>query len=293
MKYKITHKTHYNYHEMVNLAHNESWLVPISSPFQNCIQTHISIEPKPAIFYEYTDFFGNKVSHFSIQQPHSQMNVIAVHHVEVNRYHFPNCPNDPTPWEDVRELLTTSFIENDLYARQFVLGSPTLPIFPEVRAYTLQSFWEKRPLLEATQDLMRRIHSDFKFVSGATTISTPLLQVFEQRKGVCQDFAHIGIACLRSIGLAALYVSGFIETIPPEGKKKMVGSDASHAWFAVYSPTFGWIDFDPTNNQLANDQYITVAHGRDYADVTPLKGVIFSSGRHQLHVSVDVVRVGY
>jgi transglutaminase-like putative cysteine protease len=120
-----------------------------------------------------------------------------------------------------------------------------------------------------------------------------LLQVFEQRKGVCQDFAHIGIACLRSIGLAALYVSGFIETIPPEGKKKLVGADASHAWFAVYSPTFGWVDFDPTNNQLSNNQYITVAYGRDYADVPPLKGVIFSSGHHQLNVSVDVVRVGY
>ena len=291
MKYKITHKTHYNYHEMVNLAHNESWLVPSSSPFQTCLQTHISVDPKPATFHEYTDFFGNKVSCFSIQQPHSKMNVIATHYVEINRSHFPNCPDDRTSWEDVRALLTTSFLEPDLYARQFVLDSPLLPIFPEVKAYTLHSFWEKRPLLAATQDLMNRIYNDFKFVSGVTTISTPLPQVFKQKKGVCQDFAHIGVACLRSIGLAAVYVSGFIETIPPEGRKKMVGADASHAWFAVYSPAFGWIDFDPTNNQLANNQYITVAYGRDYADVPPLKGVIFSSGHHQLNVSVDVARI--
>lgn len=291
MKYKIVHKTHYNYHEMVNLAHNEAWLVPISSPFQTCLRTHISIEPKPAIQHEYTDFFGNTVSCFSIQQPHSQMNVVATHQVEINRNDAFDLLNEQTTWEEVRNLLATSFSDADLYARQFVFESSLLPIFPEVSEYTLQSFWERRPLLAATQDLMQRIYRDFKFVSGATTVSTPLPQVFKQRKGVCQDFAHIGVACLRSIGLAACYVSGFIETIPPEGKKKLIGADASHAWFAVYSPAVGWIDFDPTNNRLANNQYITVAYGRDYADVPPLKGVIFSSGRHQLRVEVDVSRM--
>jgi len=219
------------------------------------------------------------------------MNVVATHQVEINRNDAFDLLNEQTTWEEVRNLLATSFSDADLYARQFVFESSLLPIFPEVSEYTLQSFWERRPLLAATQDLMQRIYRDFKFVSGATTVSTPLPQVFKQRKGVCQDFAHIGVACLRSIGLAACYVSGFIETIPPEGKKKLIGADASHAWFAVYSSAVGWIDFDPTNNRLANNQYITVAYGRDYADVPPLKGVIFSSGRHQLRVEVDVSRM--
>lgn len=293
MKYKIVHKTHYNYREVVNLAHNEAWLVPVSSSFQTCIQTYISIEPKPATQHEYIDFFGNKVSCFAIQQPHSQMNVIATHQVEVNRNYHLDLLNELTTWEEVRALLSTSFSDKDLYARQFTFESSLLPLSSEVREYALQSFWEGRPLLAATQDLMQRIHKDFKFVSGATTVATPLPSVFKQRKGVCQDFAHVGIACLRSIGLAACYVSGFIETIPIEGQKKLTGADASHAWFAVYSPALGWINFDPTNNQLANNQYITVAYGRDYADVPPLKGVIFSSGHHQLSVEVDVTRLAF
>lgn len=288
MKYKITHQTHYNYYENVNLAHNEAWLIPISSDFQTCLHTHVRIEPKPAVYHEYQDFFGNTVCYFSIQQPHSQMNVIATHQVNVNRNYN---TYEQTSWENTREILHSSYTELDLAARQFSLDSPLLPIFEEVREYALKSFTPQRPLFAASQDLMQRIYKDFKFVAGATTISTPLPEVFRLKKGVCQDFAHIGIACLRSLGLAARYVSGYIETIPPVGEEKLVGADASHAWFAVYSPTAGWVDFDPTNNQLANNQYVTVAYGRDYADVPPLKGVIFSSGLHELKVAVDVARL--
>jgi transglutaminase-like putative cysteine protease len=288
MKYKITHQTHYNYYENVNLAHNEAWLIPISSNFQTCLHTHIRIEPKPAIYHEYQDFFGNHACYFSIQQPHSQMNVVVTHQVNVNRnYNI----GEQTPWENTKEILCNSYTELDLTARQFTLDSPLLPFLQEVREYALKSFTAQKPLLVASQDLMQRIYKDFKFVAGATTTFTPLPEVFRLKKGVCQDFAHIGIACLRSLGLAARYVSGYIETIPPKGEEKLVGADASHAWFSVYSPAVGWVDFDPTNNQLANNQYVTLAYGRDYADVPPLKGVIFSSGLHALKVSVDVVRI--
>jgi transglutaminase-like putative cysteine protease len=288
MKYKITHQTHYNYYENVNLAHNEAWLVPTSSMIQTCHKTHLHIEPRPSIYHEYTDFFGNTACHFSIQQPHDKMTVTATHLVEVHRnYHT----QEPTPWEQVRDFLQESLTEEAIFASQFCLNTSFLTSLSEVKVYAQKSFRTNQPLLEASKHLMNRIFKDFKFVAGATTISTPLQQVFKQRKGVCQDFAHIGVACVRAMGLAARYVSGYIETIPAEGKEKLVGADASHAWFSVYHPTLGWVDFDPTNNQLANNQYITLAYGRDYADVPPLKGVIFSSGAHALKVSVDVLRV--
>ena len=287
-KYKITHHTHYNYYENVNLAHNEAWLLPASSSVQTCRHTHIHIEPRPAIYHEYTDFFGNTACHFSIQQPHDKMSVTATHLVEVHRYYD---TNDSTPWEEVRDFIQNSYAEDAISARQFCLETSFLTYLAEVKSYAQKSFRPGQSLIESSKHLMHRIFKDFKFVSGATTISTPLNQVFKQRKGVCQDFAHIGVACLRSLGLAARYVSGYIETLPPEGKEKLIGADASHAWFSTYHPVLGWIDFDPTNNQLANNQYVTLAYGRDYADVPPLKGVIFSSGAHALKVAVDVARV--
>ena len=288
MKYKITHQTLYNYYENVNLAHNEAWLAPISSGVQTCLQTQLNIDPKPSVYQEYIDFFGNKACHFSIQQPHDKMTVTATHLVEVHRnYNM----QETTTWEEVRDALQRSYTEETILARQFCMDTPFLYASMEVKEYAKKSFRPNRPLLEVSKNLMQRIFKDFKFVAGATTISTPLHQVLKQRKGVCQDFAHLGVACLRSLGLAARYVSGYIETIPPEGKEKLVGADASHAWFSVYHPIAGWVDFDPTNNQLANNQYITIAHGRDYTDVPPLKGVIFSSGMHALKVEVDVIRL--
>jgi transglutaminase-like putative cysteine protease len=162
---------------------------------------------------------------------------------------------------------------------------------PAIPAYALESFLPGRSLFEAVHDLMNRIHRDFEFKPGLTTIATPLANVMEQHKGVCQDFAHLAIACLRSMGLPARYVSGYVETIPPPGKEKLSGVDASHAWFSVFIPQTGWIDFDPTNNMIPTDQHISIGWGRDYSDITPLKGVVFSSGQHALHVSVNVKRV--
>ena len=158
----------------------------------------------------------------------------------------------------------------------------------EIKAYAKVSFKGKRSLYEASFELMQRIFTDFDFVSGFTSIATPLNMVMKEKKGVCQDFAQIAIACLRSVGLPARYVSGYIETLPPPGKEKLIGSDASHAWFSVYIPKFGWIDFDPTNNQIPKNQHITVSYGRDYYDVAPLKGVIYSNGENKMKVSVDI-----
>jgi len=178
-----------------------------------------------------------------------------------------------------------------LDASQFVLDSPTVVVNDLILDYALKSFPPGRPLIDAVHDLMQRIFHEFNYDPEFSTIATPLKDVLEHRSGVCQDFAHLAIGCMRSMGLAARYVSGYIETEPPPGKERLVGADASHAWFSAYLPEHGWLDFDPTNNQLPGERHITVAWGRDFADVTPLKGVAFGSGEHELKVSVDVLAI--
>ena len=178
-----------------------------------------------------------------------------------------------------------------LEAREFVLNSPLISIFPTLADYARLSFPANRPLLEAVHDLMQRIYQDLKFVPGVTTIATPLSEVLQKRRGVCQDYAHLMVGCLRAQGLAARYVSGYIETIPPPGQEKLQGADASHAWCSVFVPGLGWVDFDPTNNLIPTDQHLYLGWGRDFSDVTPLKGVFFSTGNHKLKVSVDVSRL--
>ncbi len=189
-----------------------------------------------------------------------------------------------------RDQVRTATDPDAITATEFVLDSPLIEITEQLRAYAQPSFSPQRPQVEVVYDLMQRIHQNFEFRPGFTDTSTPLAEVLEHRRGVCQDFAHLGIGCLRSMGLPARYVSGYIETLPPPGKEKLQGADASHAWFGVYVPGFGWIDFDPTNNQVPSDQHVVVAFGRDFSDVTPIKGVIFGAGQHELSVAVDVER---
>lgn len=196
-------------------------------------------------------------------------------------------PAKVIPWEVVKEEINADQNADILDVRQYILDSPLIQAIPELRDYVEISFTENRPIVETVEELTTRLYIDFAFDPDSTTIATPLFDVIKHRCGVCQDFAHLGIGCLRSIGLAARYVSGYIETQPPPNEVKLVGSDASHAWFSVYIPNMGWVDFDPTNNQIPTDRHITVAWGRDYSDVTPLKGVVFGSGRHELSVSVD------
>jgi transglutaminase-like putative cysteine protease len=291
MKYRITHRTAYSYSSPVNLCHNEAHLRPRACNMQTVLEHKLLIEPQTAAYSERVDFFGNHVAYFAVQQPHTSLVVTAISEVERDtdngQLHF----YSNACWEEsvkrVRDQLTPANLE----ARQYLLDSPMVTASADIAAYAAVSFPPQRPLVEAVHDLMERIHSDFTYDPGFTEIATPLQAVFEHRRGVCQDFAHLAIACLRAHGLAARYVSGYLETQPPPGQEKLEGADASHAWFAVYDPDVGWLDFDPTNNKIPMDQHITTAWGRDYADITPLKGIIFGGSKHKARVGVDVQRI--
>lgn len=299
MNYRITHETQYRYSEPVTLCHNEARLIlrPVSNRFfqQTCISSWLTVTPRPDALREQKDFFGNRVTYFSIQHSHTQLNVKVTSEVQVEPAEdigdIPHVSLSSVPWEDARDQLRRNSRSQALDARQFALDSPMVSVFPDLAGYAERSFPPGRPILEAVYDLMQRIYKDFKFVSGFTTIATPLSDVLNHRQGVCQDFAHVAVGCLRAKGLAARYVSGYIETLPPPGQERMAGADASHAWFSVYVPDIGWADFDPTNNLMPKNQHITLAWGRDYSDVTPLKGVVFSGGQDELSVSVDVQRI--
>jgi transglutaminase-like putative cysteine protease len=293
MKYRVTHTTRYLYNEPVSTCHNVGRLRLRRTAQQTCNSSRLIVDPPPAVNHEWQDMYGNNLDFFSIQQPHGELTVTARSEVEVV---LPGSLLDgafPMAWEQVRDYLRSH--SNDplaLEARQFVLESDFIEFSREAGAYSAVSFEQGRPLLAAVEDLMRRIHRDFTYDPDFSDIATPLREVLAHRKGVCQDFAHLAIACLRMQGLAARYVSGYLETIPPEGQERLTGSDASHAWFSVFVPYQGWVDFDPTNDQIPVDQHITAAWGRDYADAAPLKGVLFGGGsRHKLEVAVDVVRV--
>jgi transglutaminase-like putative cysteine protease len=252
--------------------------MPRNTEGQVCRNTVIQIIPEPDRINEYEDFFGNKVIYFSIEKEHWELTVQVTSEVERNE------TNNGIKSEKLRA-------ENDLVdIRQYSFATPMTNWDEEILIYASRSFQPDKSTFEAAQDLTKRIYKDFEYKPGHTTIATPLSQVLKERKGVCQDFAHLAIACIRSMGLSARYVSGYIETFSPEGVEKLIGSDASHAWFSVFTPEQGWVDFDPTNNCIVSDQHITIGWGRDYADIAPMEGIILSSGSHELTVSVDVKR---
>lgn len=293
MNYKITHKTEYSYTHPVNLCYNEARLSPRTFAHQHCSDSQFVVEPEPKECRERQDFFGNTVYYFTIQQPHNQLTVTVTSRVNVKGRGMQLNFAEHLTWEEVRQQLQTDRNPGIQEIRQYILDSPMVPMMPELHVYAEKSFAKGQPLLEAVDDLTTRLYTDFTYDPNFTTIATPLADVIKHRRGVCQDFAHLGIGCLRALGLAARYVSGYIETVPPPDQEPLEGADASHAWFSVYLPQLGWVDFDPTNNQIPADQHITVAWGRDYADVTPLKGVVFGSGTHELSVSVDCQRENF
>ena len=293
MNYRIIHKTEYSYSGSVNLCYNEARLTPRSFVHQHCSDSQFVVDPEPGACRERQDFFGNTVYYFTIQQPHRELTVTVTSHVQVRGREMQLDFAEHLAWEEVRQRIQTDMDPEVLELRQYVLDSPMIPTIPELRTYAEKSFPKNRPLLEAVEALTARLYTDFTYDPNFTTIATPLADVIQHRRGVCQDFAHLGIGCLRSLGLAARYVSGYIETDPPPDQEPLEGADASHAWFSVYLPQLGWVDFDPTNNQIPADQHITVAWGRDYSDVTPLKGVVFGSGTHALSVSVDCQRENF
>jgi transglutaminase-like putative cysteine protease len=289
MKYRLVHKTEYHYGTTVSQCHNLAHLRPRNLPAQRCLGHRLQIDPLPLELAEHEDFFGNHVSYFSIQQPHRTFTVTAISEVHLDPGSNQLALGRDMAWDEVRTRLLQLLTETSRENSQFILDSPHAAANAELADYATSSFPPGRPLLEAVHDLMERVHHEFTYDPGFSTVSTPLAEVLSSRRGVCQDFAHLGIACLRSLGLAARYVSGYIETLPPPGHARQPGADESHAWFSVYLPEVGWHDFDPTNNRIPLDKHITTAWGRDYTDVTPLKGIIFGGNPGlQPQVSVDM-----
>ncbi len=289
MKYFVTHITDYIYKSPSSLCHNIMVQTPKNLPFQTVEHHEQYIEPEPQYLSKYLDFFENETVHFSIEKTHSKLTATSKSTVILSSPAWmQTMPNQTPPWEQVRDWLRTTDAMND--TRQFYLQSKHVEFADGVQQYALQSFTPGRPIMEAMLELNTRINTDFDFTPGFTDISTPVSEVFANKKGVCQDFAHFSLACVRSIGLAARYVSGYLETLPPPGKPKMVGADASHAWISLYIPDQDWVEFDATNNLLVDDKHIRVAVGRDFSDVTPLKGIIYSAGKQTMKVSVDVRR---
>jgi len=292
MKISISHLTKYSYDSAVSYSHNIATLKPRTFDGQKVVDYNIEISPTPNEFSERLDFFGNYITRFSIKDQHDNLfvkaeSIIDRDYSRVRESFFSKNCRSVTYMDALKFLqkLNSEIIE----AKQFILDSTLIKNNNEsMYEYAMESFDPTRSVFDATNELMTRIFNDFKFVPGFTNVSTPLSKVMKEKKGVCQDFAQIAIACLRSIGLPARYMSGYIETLPPPGKEKLIGTDASHAWFAVYIPSFGWVDFDPTNNQIPENQHIVLGWGRDYYDVPPLKGVVYGNGGSKLKVEVDI-----
>lgn len=289
MLYRISHRTTYKYVYSVSFGDHVACLRPRSFAGSRLLGNELLISPTPSILTERTDYFGNTQCFFTVQAPHKELVVESRSEVTVE----PEVETPASlPWEESAEPLARDLTPAALEAFQFQFESPRVRKRPEFAAYARESFTPGRALREALMELTTRIYKEFRFDSTATDVRTPTEEVFEKRRGVCQDFAHVEIACLRSIGLAARYVSGYLRTFPPPGRPRLIGADASHAWLSAYCRGAGWIDMDPTNNVSPTDGHVTVAWGRDYGDVSPLRGLILGGGGHSLKVEVDMEPVG-
>jgi transglutaminase-like putative cysteine protease len=291
VKLRVVHRTTYQYSEPVTTSHHEARLSPRDRESQRVLSHELEVTPSPEARRRRFDYFGNRTISFSLSEPHRDLEVVARSLVELTVLPPPQLHRSP-PWEQVRTQLRGDRHRDALDAYAMSFDSPYVPASDELLQYALPSFAAERPLLEAVRDLVGRIHADFVYDPTATEISTPVLEVLHARRGVCQDFAHVAIGCVRALGLPARYVSGYLLTRPPPGKPKLVGADASHAWFATFVPGQGWVDFDPTNDVIPSDEHVSVAFGRDFDDVTPIRGVILGGGQHELKVAVDVDPVG-
>ena len=286
--YRIEHETRYVHAGGVSTSQHVAYLTPRTLPRQ-CVRWHdLAIEPAPASRVQRVDYFGNAVDQFTILTPYDEMRVVGRSVVEVTATEPPIALDAGAPWEAVRDELFYQRGAPYADAAEFSYPSPYVVTAPELAAFARESFAPKRPLVAAAVHLMHRIHEEFTFDPGATTIATPVTRVLADRRGVCQDFAHLQIGCLRSLGLAARYVSGYLLTEPPPGQPRLVGADASHAWLSVWCPRLGWVDLDPTNDVLPSQRHVTLAWGRDYGDVSPLRGVVLGGRSHTLHVGVSV-----
>ncbi len=289
MKYRLIHRTKYSYEGAVTVSHHLARLAPRTLPGQRCPWHELEIQPLPVGRGVHLDSFGNTTAYFKIEGKHEALEVTARSLVEVFPTQHPDARLTP-PWERVRDACQLEQLTRGSEAGAFRFGSPMVPLGREFASYAGMEFSPNRPVLEAVLGLTSRIFLDFKFDSRATELSTPVSEVLKKRAGVCQDFAHLMLACLRSLGLPARYVSGYLETAPPPGKIRLTGADVSHAWVSVFcGESAGWIDTDPTNNLLPGERHITVAWGRDFSDVSPLRGVTLGAGGQKLDVAVDVI----
>ncbi len=289
--YRVEHETRYVHSGGVSMSQHVAYLTPRTLPRQHVRWHEIEIEPAPASLAHRVDYFGNAVDQFTILTPYDELCVVGRSVVALTATEGAIDLSGGAPWEAVRDELAYARGTPYAAASEFGYPSPYIGVAPELAAFARESFAADRPLVAAAVDLMHRIHGEFTFDPGATTIATPVTRVLSERRGVCQDFAHLQIGCLRSLGLAARYVSGYLLTEPPPGQLRLVGADASHAWLSVWCPRLGWVDLDPTNDMIPSRRHVTLAWGRDYGDVSPLRGVVLGGRDHTLHVGVSVTPV--
>jgi len=285
MRLSIQHLTRYDYSAPVAVSQQLMHLKPRETATQRCIAHRLDIDPAPGEYTEEVDYFGNAVARMLLARPHSSLSVRAESEVHTAPQQTLISAAQPA-WEVLREALRADPAHRS--AVEHIFESPHVRRFPELLRYALPSFPPGREVLAGARDLMRRIHGDFAFDPSATTVATPLEEVLRMRRGVCQDFAHLMLGCLRSLGLAARYVSGYLLTDPPPGRPRLVGADASHAWVSLYLPGGLWVDMDPTNDCYAGEGHATLAWGRDFSDAMPMRGIILGGGEQTLGVSVTV-----
>ena len=288
-RYRVEHETRYAYAATASTSQHVAYLRPRDLPRQRVAWHTLDIEPAPSAATTRTDYFGNPVSQFTVLAPHTELLVRGRSLVEVEPPAAGPAPEGSPPWEHVREAFVYRAGSPRAEAAEFAHASPYVAVEPALADFARASFPPGRPLLAGAIDLMHRIHAEFRYDAAATTITTPVSRVLAERRGVCQDFAHLQISALRALGLAARYVSGYLLTDPPPGRPRLIGADASHAWLAVHCPHHGWVDLDPTNDLVPDRRHVTLAWGRDFGDVSPLRGVILGGAQHTLRVGVSVI----
>ncbi|WP_308602928.1 transglutaminase family protein [uncultured Fibrobacter sp.] len=283
--YKITHETVYDYSEPVLYSNHLAHLLPRKVPRQNWLDHSVEIDPSPTAQQTRIDIFGNTALAFSVEKEHRKFSFKTTGIVEVSAEKI---PETSLPWEEIAEKIMRPQNAEELEASMYAFNSPFAVYDDSVRHYALDSFTPKRPMLDACQELMTRIYTDCAYTPGATRIGSLPPEILRIRKGVCQDFSHLMIACLRSLHLPCRYISGYLKTHTLADAQNLVGADATHAWVSSYFPNHGWVEFDPTNNIFGGLEHIIIAWGRDFGDVSPLKGVITGGGSHSLKVAVHV-----
>jgi len=289
MRYRLTHVTTYHYETDVSFSQNEARLRPLDGAFQGCFAWNLATDPPPSFRADRVDAFGNHVQYLEFDTPHRHLEVRSVSELST----FPATVRegmDSLAWDEVRAGFSAN-LPSAFGAQPFLRHTAMTPRLPGLDDLVYGLFPEGRPLLSAARELCTRIHREYRYDPTATTVSTPLSRVLSQKRGVCQDFAHLMVAALRRQGLAARYASGYLETLPPPGKARLIGADASHAWVSVWCPPLGWVDIDPTNDCLVGERHIVLGWGRDYADVCPWKGLVLGGGRQTVQVSVDTAPV--